>query len=360
MSFNKKRWILVLFLLGLVWKSQAQCAQTLRLARSTYEQGHLQELEGLLTPCLNLKDGFTKEEKVEAYKLLTLAYIYLEEPAKADEMMTELLRSDHFFEVNDDVDPAEFKALYSTFRTWPLFSLGLKLGPNAAMPAISKVYYVGADGAQNGHYSPGISFQAGLVFEKDLTHLEEKVFLSRLSACPELIYSNLATTYSNAGLTESDETGSSNSNIEKAEFVSTWFNLNLLMKMKIRTDPQFSTFVTAGPGLHYLSAATGTMQTVVGEGSVETGPSIDVLENHNVLNFSAIVGAGLTYKFGDFYLAADLRYSVGLKNAIDPEHRSNENLVFDRMFIFDDFTINRLSANIGFILPIFSPKKISN
>src|SRR6187402_851971 len=101
-------------------------AQTLRLARATFEQGRLHELPRLLE---NLQ-RFSQSEKVEAYKLLTQTYIYLEEPEKADEAMLNLLRTDHYFEVSEAVDPAEFVALYKTFRTTPTYRFGAKLGSN--------------------------------------------------------------------------------------------------------------------------------------------------------------------------------------------------------------------------------------
>ena len=97
------------------------CAQTLRLANSTYEQGRLHELPDLLAKCL--ENGFDKQEKVQAYKLLALTYIYLEEPEKADEMMLKILQTDNYFTINKDIDPAEFIALYNTFRTKPVYRL---------------------------------------------------------------------------------------------------------------------------------------------------------------------------------------------------------------------------------------------
>src|SRR6478609_109001 len=87
---------------------QSTCTQTLRTARSTYDQGRLHELPSLLEGCI--KNGFTQQEKVEAYKLLVLAYIYLEEPTKADEAMLNLLNTDHYFKINEATDPAEFIA----------------------------------------------------------------------------------------------------------------------------------------------------------------------------------------------------------------------------------------------------------
>jgi hypothetical protein len=160
-----KRLLILLALAGNYFQSEAQtssCAQTLRLARSTYEQGRLHELESILSSCLT--SGFTTEEKVEAYKLLTLTYIYLEEPQQANEAMRKVLETDHFFQINPEIDPAEFVALYNTFRTEPVYSLGLKFGPSLVVPSVFRNYYVASDAAGSGEYSPGIGIQAGAVF----------------------------------------------------------------------------------------------------------------------------------------------------------------------------------------------------
>src|SRR5687768_7941095 len=148
---------LVLIAVLLTWHnhtaySQSTCAQTLRLAQSVYEQGRLHELPQLLEHCLR-DNGFNDEEKVNAYKLLTLTYIYLEEPAKADEMMLSLLRTDTEFKVNDAVDPAEFVALYKTFRTDPIYRIGGKLGATVSQPSV-----VSADYADDGTTSSTNNF----------------------------------------------------------------------------------------------------------------------------------------------------------------------------------------------------------
>ena len=121
----KRILITVCLVSGYLLTNAQDCAQSLRLASSSYDQGRLHEIPELLKKCLD--NGFTSIEKVNAYKLLALSYLYLEEPEKADEAMLELLNTDHFFEPNQAVDPAEFIGLYNTFRTKPLFSIGVKL-----------------------------------------------------------------------------------------------------------------------------------------------------------------------------------------------------------------------------------------
>ena len=125
--------ILFLFLSVSSYAQLTSGAQTLRLARATYEQGRLHEIPSILEGFL---PKFNKQEKVEAYKLLTLSYIYLEEPEKADDAMLKLLQTDHYFEINLKDDPAEFIALYRTFRTKPIYRIGGKIGINGTRPNV--------------------------------------------------------------------------------------------------------------------------------------------------------------------------------------------------------------------------------
>ena len=103
--------LLPAFLIGVLgwchgaFAQQTSCAQNLRLARATYEQGRLHEVPTYVQSCI--QNGST-QEKVEAYKLLCLSYIYLEEPEKADQAMLNILQTDNYFTVDPASDPAEF------------------------------------------------------------------------------------------------------------------------------------------------------------------------------------------------------------------------------------------------------------
>ena len=170
-------------------RSQSTCAQTLRLAQSIYEQGRLHELPHLLENCL--RDGFNDEEKVNAYKLLVLTHIYLEEPEKADEMMLALLRTDTEFKVNDAVDPAEFVALYKTFRTHPIYRIGGKLGGIGSTPSITSADFVD-DGTNEYNYNFGFS---GMV----TAEIPLGIRASKFTLNPEMAFQILSFDGTNAG-----------------------------------------------------------------------------------------------------------------------------------------------------------------
>ena len=336
----------------------SSCAQTLRLARSTYEQGRLHEIPGLLENCLNAgRNGFNEQERIDALKILTLTYIYLEEPQKADQAMLQLLDTDHFYEVNENVDPAEFVALFRTFRTDPVFSIGLKFGANATYPTATKNYFVGANARNKGEYSPGINIQYGLSFEKELFGKGSKWI-----AAPEIISSNHSFGYANESLTISDKTGEAYSFID-GNFKQSRLDLNLLVQYKLYKEddpiakPKFYLLFGAGPSL--LLKYTAQIETQLPqEGSVVTGPSIDMKDTYHTMDYNGWLGGGVKFKFGDIYLNADVRYKHGFKNLSNGGMRSNPEAVFDYGFVSNDIRQSSVMVNIGFIYPYFIPKKI--
>ena len=282
-----------------VFGQASTCTQTLRLVQSTYEQGRLHELETLMGGCL--KSGFDNQQKVQAYRYLTLAYIYLEEPEKADAAMLDLLNSDHFFKPNDAVDPAEFIALYRKFRVNPLFRVGLRLGPTATMPAIQETFYVGSNAQGNGKFAPKVGFSLGLAFEKDFPG-----FIKNFSIAPEIVYISRSYNYTNPTLTVSDSTGkpiiSQTENLVK----QSWLDLNLLVQYKL-SESKFNPYISIGPGIGLLLKSTNGLATKVeGQGSI-TGPAEDTKSSFNPLTYSVVVAVGSKIRLGAWNCPTALR-----------------------------------------------------
>src|SRR6478736_258282 len=249
------RYILFFVLVCLIgFKSFAQQggAQTLRLAQSIYEQGRLHELPSLP----GLKDSeilkYSKSEQVTAYRLLTLANIYLEEPEKADESMLKLLRTDHFYEPNEQVEPAEFIGLYKTFRTKPVFNIGLKFGANTTIPLLTEQQYVSVGSEGKGKYNPTGNIQVGLVFEKSLFSKSKNKILNRLTFAPEVFLSFRSFGYTNNSFAGGAADFS-------ASIKQTWIDFNPLVQLRLNNSKALQTYVTLGPGLSYiLDGSIGT------------------------------------------------------------------------------------------------------
>jgi hypothetical protein len=343
----------LLTLSGKVFGQASTCTQTLRLVQSTYEQGRLHELEGLMAGCI--KAGFDTQQKVQAYRYLTLAYIYLEEPEKADAAMLELLNADHFFKPNDAVDPAEFIALYRKFRVNPLFRVGIRLGPTATMPSIQETFYVGSSAQGNGKFAPKVGFSLGLAFEKDFPK-----FIKNFSIAPEIVFVTRSYSYSNPLLTENIKTPGNAVFAQDPNLLKqSWLDLNLLVQYKL-SESKFNPYVSIGPGISYLLASANNISTQVeGQGAI-TGSDIDTKTSYNPLAYSAIISVGSKIRLGGFYLTGDLRYQYGLNNVVDASSRSNPVALFDYGYVPPNYRQNNLTLNVGLVIPYFSPKKLVN
>lgn len=355
---------LALILVGALECIAQNCAQTLRLARSTYDQGRLHDLPKLMEGCLNPNnaDRFTKQELVEAYKLLTMGYLYLEEPLKADSSMIGVLTADHFFEPNESVDPAEFIGLYKTFRTKPIFSWGLKGGMNLTQPNMMSNYYVGGNAKGTGQTTGKISYQIGGVFEKPLFQQWKGSIWRRFALAPEVLYLSRAIDYANTPFIDYiNGTDPSSQTSHRYSESQSWIDLNLMAQFRLRPKSKFDPFVAVGPGFGYLLSSTVQANTTRGTtGNVVSGANIDLTNSYKKLVYSVLVGAGARYKVGTLYLTLELRYQYGLVNIVNADTRNNAELALDYVSTLNDYSINNIGLMLGVSVPVFKPQKLAN
>ena len=326
-------------------KSQSTCAQTLRTARSTYDQGRLHELPALLEGCL--RNGFTKQEKVEAYKLLTLTYIYLEEPGQADATMLKLLHTDPYFELNETADPAEFIALYRTFRTWPIYRMGAKVGVNATMPSI--VSYVDALEGVTARYKPAINFQAGVVFELPLS--------DKLTLNPELYFQLRSFHYdSTVGL---DTTLVNTSEGTESQ---SWLSLPISLQYAPSNKSRLNPYVSVGVSVDYLLNASLTMNRIRINANSTQERTFGVKEDRSNINLSAIASAGIKAKLGGGYVVSELRFIYGIKKINDKTaaFSIDDYLLFDNGYADNIMKLNSIAVTAGYVYNVFNPKKLKN
>lgn len=334
----------------------SNCTQVLRLIRTTYEQGRLHELPSIAEGCLAAPKGkgFSDEEKKEAYRILTLAYIYLEEPEKADEMMLKFLENEHFYVLNSSVDPAEFIALYKKFRTEPVFRYGFKLGLNLTQPTALQYHNVGSTAGGQGKYGLSSSFNVFLMFEKDIIN-KNFVF------APEIGYVARSYSYNNGSLAKSDKSVDSTISNQQFAIKQAWLDLNAIVQYKFENTLDRQTYVGIGPGLSYLLSSSNQPTTFLGTGAngyTVTGPAIDDKKSYNSLVYSINVVAGTKVRFGGLYGHVDLRYQIGLSNVVNSSSRTNAELGFDYQGQYNDYRMSNVMFNVGVLIPNFVPKKL--
>jgi hypothetical protein len=329
--------------------AQTNCAQTLRLAQSVYDQGRLHELPPLLETCLH--NGFTQQEKVSAYKLLALTYIYLEEPQKADEAMLALLRTDHEFQVNNAVDPAEFVALYNTFRTNPIYRLGGRVGTIVSQPTVINAEYAN-EGTSQYKYKFGLT--ASIVGEIPLTG-----FLNDLTFNPELSFK--INSFSGENRDAADTL------VTTVNETQSWIALPLLLQYNIFQPADQAKrklrmlYVAAGVSPEYLISARQKLESLRKTNSPVDERSVEIGNQRNAFNLGAVVAAGYKRKFGKGYLTAELRYQFGLMPLLEKSDQyENQTIVLDYKWVDAIYRMNSASFSLGYVLNQYNPKKKSS
>src|ERR1051325_7143028 len=104
------------------------CEQTLNQATAEFDAGRFYSLPSILKPCLD--KGFSKEQKVRAYLLLTQSYLILNDPIAAENSYLQLLVADPEYVANPVRDPVDVYYLSKKFTTTPVFTPSFFGGAN--------------------------------------------------------------------------------------------------------------------------------------------------------------------------------------------------------------------------------------
>jgi hypothetical protein len=207
----------------------------------------------------------------------------------------------------------------------------------------------------NGRYIPTVSFQGGLVFEKD--------FKEGFVINPEVFYSLQSFTYKNSETyfvdnPEAPKDASFTHDIKQARIQA-----NMLMQYKLGKS-KFSPYVAAGPVVGYLMSSVFEGLTNLESRDNITGSTIDNTDKYKAINLSAMVAVGGRIKLSGIYITADIRYQYGFFNIVKPENRHKldtpdmERLYTQYSYIDNDFSLNQAMFTIGLMYPFFSPKKL--
>ncbi len=339
--------------LGIILQASSQnisCAETLNLAQNRFNNGDFYSIPAMLKPCLD--KGFSDQQKVEAYWLLTQTYLFLDDPISAEDSYLKLLKKDPLYEVNEELDPVDVVYLSEKFTTRPRFVLGTQFGINTTLvdvihpysltPQQGKVDYAGKIGVHG-----GVSL--------------EYVLNSNLSAGIEMNVMQRRYEYSKSLF-----------NVDFQEFTETQTLVDVPVLVRYRFNAGFITpFVYGGIGLHYLLSANGqavlfdrfqTIQSGLEGGFSEfqvDGPAVNMMDQRKSLTYSFVAGAGILIPVKYNFIKVDLRLIQGMKNVVNENnHYGNNELIFRYAYIDDFKRLNNFLLNVGFVKPLYKPRKI--
>jgi hypothetical protein len=320
------------------------CTQKLNKAQKVYDAGKITEVEAFLSNCI--EEGFTKEEKMQALRLLILASLFQDEHGKAEKNLLLLFKEDPEYVLNPAIDPAEFYELYNSYRTLPVINVGIMGGVNTTSISQKQSYSVGSASGDNSSYKSRLGFQGGLVTDI----LLYKNFQINTGA----LWSMKNFTYTNSFFYGQTSTLSSKEN-------QMWMDIPLALKYNIGKN-KFKVFVLAGSTFGLLLSDNSKLSRLnSGDVSVAKEANEPFKKIRNPYTVSALLGVGVRYKVGYGYIFLDARYNFGLMNVANAKNRyytKEGDTLYYFGYVSSDFNVNNLAFSVGYMKSIYKPKKI--
>lgn len=330
----------LIFLVLSTLQAQNTCTDQLKVAQRRFDDGLLDDIPQLLSNCM--KNGFTSEEKKNAYKLLIQTYLFSENQEKADEVMLQFLREFPSYSIAIN-DPKEFINLYSTYRTKPIFKVEVKGGISFCMPKIIQLYGTGDITTIKPTYKAKVGYNVEANYVNKLyKNLDYSIGASFLIS--NFDYTNKPNDYSTV-------TGTFNNSYIglpiAVRYNYIFKGVNLFAKLGI--EPVY---------LIKSSVSLTRKDNVVGRQEPFTG-SVDLLSSHKKIDVRPLLAVGVSLNFLGGWLNPAVGFKFSTLVQVSSQKRYSNPTVMDKYFFTeDDLLLNQSYISISYIRPIYQPKKI--
>jgi hypothetical protein len=329
-----------------LFSQQDDCASKIQEAQKLYDLGNIEEIPQMLAPCM--EEGFTRTQRIEAFKLIILSYLLDDNQVEAEKTMVEFLKKYPEYEIMPN-DPVEFRYLFESYRTTSVFSFGLTGGFNLTDPRIMEpftLFDMNQTTSKN-HMKPGFHLGVGVgryISRKMLLNFEFNFAANNYSFSDEIRIPV-------AGSIDAINSVTYLERLYKIEWPLTLvFEFNIKkMHYSVRGGLSASkiTSIAGHPSRKYseeLPAITSDYENI-GE------------YRKNVL-YAGIIGANVRYKVPRGIVNVDLRVNIGLNNIVRPDRRyDNQDFITKFYYLDDDFSINTVSLSAGYYFSFYKPKK---
>jgi len=348
---------LLFLFLGVVFEGYAQkpkqeddkCVITLEGAHDLYRQGRIEEIPNVLSDCIK-GNSLGDENKQNAFKLLTLTYLYFNERDTAEMYMRKFLKMNPEYKINESIDPTEFIQLYNTFKTSPVIYVGGKGGGNLQFINVIKNYSLGniTDTSGLGTYKSLIGFQGSISVDVPLSN--------KLSIAGD------ATFYYQNFLYNKKQFGYSHLEYKETQL---GIEVPLSLRYYYYDSKVFKAYAQLGGAVDYLLKANVklTREDEISDKSKISvdGPTLALLQQRQQLKFKALGGVGFLWKspFVRGYVLAEMNYFYGFNNIVKGSERySNNELLYKYLYIDNDISLNKVMFSVGYYKSIYNPKVI--
>ena len=352
---RKLIFILIITIFPATLLAQQECAYVLVEAQEMFDAGLIETIPDKLAECL--VSGFTKEEQVQAYKLIILSYLFDDNIENADELMLQFLTNYPAYEPVA-TDPREFVVLMETYDRDPVLMIGGGIGANFTLPIPTLLQGINDFVDHDGDYAFG---GAGFHFSFQL----ERRLLDKLVLSGELIFANNRFDYY---LDDDDDIiipSAEITDFSLIEYYETQNSLRLPVSLFYEfTSTNFKPYIRLGLSPGMLLTASGESvrkyieTTTIKYDDIEVA-NIDLIDGRRVINLWAFAGAGFNYKVGPGNFFMDVRYYANLFNQVRPGTKSFmfQELIWSQYYVSDKFLLNNFGFTVGYMFPIYKPKK---
>lgn len=346
--------IILSFFSLMAFSQETGCLQTLNRANDEFNAGRFFGIPSMLKECLDR--GFTDEQKFQAYYLLAQVYLILDDPIAAEDSYLKLLKADPEFVATPESDPIDLVYLSKKFTATPIFTPHFIFGGNVSLARTihennTEPYPV----KTSNNLRPNLQIGGGLDWNIN----------DNLSVGGEVLFALKSFKTVKVGISLDDR----QEMIER----QTWIDLPLYVKYrdnfgKIRPYGYAGFSLNALLGSRVELRLENQSPTLTEKGSQVTteGPNEKVGYKRVFLNRSLLVGGGIYYKVGRNFIFADVRYTAGLNNVVNAKKNyldkdGNFSRTIGRYrWVGDDFRLDNLSLSVGFMKPLYDPRKIKH
>jgi hypothetical protein len=336
--------------------AQSDCEASLTRATDEFNAGHFYGLPAILKPCIDSK-GFSNEQLVRAYQLLTQTYVILEDPIGAEQSYLNLLRANPEYVSTPERDPIDVVYLSKKFTATPIFSWYANAGGNITIPRIIKNTIVNDGSNQEYTLRPRWTVGGGLIWNvNDQITVEGGINLS-----------NSSFRYFEDGIFVRDD----------LEMSEAQYSVLLPISLKYTyVRKKLSPYAYAGASLSALLSSRQRFlysnKTPEYSGPDVVGVATQTIENdfdatfrRTRINQAFHIGAGARLKYKLDYLFVDIRYSFGVNNVVTDQYLvrkegdpGSDLPVFSVAYADDQFRLDQAVIQVGYIWPLYKPRKL--
>jgi len=352
-----KRFLLItaFFLMGISLSAQEGCAFLLEEAQDMFDAGLIESIPEKLSGCL--EKGFTSEEKLQAYKLIILSYLFDDNFEEADSVMLAFL-SDYPAYEPVATDPREFVALLESYDRRPVLMIGGSLGINFTFPLSFGNLGVYNLERYNGRYVPGgAGFHASFKADRRINE--------NITVTGGLTYSYYRFDYYLGTDPEPQQFTGEVTDFSVIDYYETQNRLNIPLSISYNwMEGELKPVIIAGVSPGILVSATGdSFREYVNTGDVRFDPvivsNVDMMPVRRFFSVNAFAGMGINYKLGPGEFFMDAIYHFNFFNQVPADaDRFIQKLAFASYYVSDNLFLNHVTISAGFMFPIYHPQKI--